>query len=273
MSPSVPFAGPGEVFPVVQPDYVVVDIEKCLVGLGHEIVKLHGPYVSVVYFVCVLQAVELLNHQSVSTRNELHPGQVIVSWISGNGQPAGLRPVNVHVHYADTGSGVGGAGFGIGQWNDSGIYRVDVVYHIECARTAGVELPVCDAAAVGTPAPAVLLVQLLLIDPVELSVDDLIAAVEGKLAHGTVGQVVLIYVGDHCPVGRELGELHRCRLEVRPSQLAQLSGSGYVEPVVASFGGSPDPLGIGVDQKHGVVCRPTVSVYWQWISASFWNET
>ena len=43
---------------------------------------------------------------------------------------------------------------------------------MEIPDLVGVELPVGDAAAIGTPAPAVVQRQLLFVDPVEVAVDD-----------------------------------------------------------------------------------------------------
>ena len=103
MSPTVSLAGPGEILAVLEPYDVVMHVEEGLVGLGEHGGELHRADIAVEDPVCVLGAVEPLNHHLVRAGHELHAGQVVLSRVALELEPAGGGLSGIHVHYADAG--------------------------------------------------------------------------------------------------------------------------------------------------------------------------
>ncbi len=87
MSPSVPFAGPGEKPVSLQPYQVVMHIQEGFVCFRKDVLKSHGLQVPDPHLVGILKPVQLLNDHLLRIWNHLHPDQVVISRIARNIKP------------------------------------------------------------------------------------------------------------------------------------------------------------------------------------------
>ena len=124
MLPSVSFAQPSELRPISKPVKRVMNIDPCIIFFCQHNIEFRIECVSNVDDQPVLQAIELLDHQTCFI-NPLHARQVVVSFVARNGQPCGLA--TSEVHHSDSRSRVDRSDFGIGNVLNLGIERVGIV--------------------------------------------------------------------------------------------------------------------------------------------------
>ena len=113
-----------------------MDVQECLVFIGHQVIQLHGLNVSGKYPVGILQPVQLLNHDRIGFGNEFHSGQVVVAGITRHVKPAGFfrRAVIGYGYNTNLYRRIGGTRLGIRKRQRFGIQRIYIVNEVEHAR-------------------------------------------------------------------------------------------------------------------------------------------
>src|SRR6185503_19749879 len=119
----------------------------------------------------------------------LHARQIVVSCISRDIDPTSWT--TVRIYNANASGGVRLTGFGIGEGCDHWIKRGGVVDQRHLLHAFGVELPVRNLFAVGTPAKAVTTEEFFFVNPVERAVDDVLRTVTGELCDLRIGGKIL----------------------------------------------------------------------------------
>src|ERR1700751_1803906 len=153
----------------------------------------------------ILQAIEMLDGDvvrgRVASRGPFHARDVIFARVAGDGHPAGFAALRAN--HSDAHGGIRSAGNRIRNIKNRGIHaesgigeagydffrRAEIVEEFENSDVAGVELPVGDAATVGTPAKGVAEVEFFFVHPVGGAVDDGGRAVAGDLGGGSGGDI------------------------------------------------------------------------------------
>ena len=212
----------------------------------------------------ILQAIEMLDGELVGAFGPFHAGDVIVTRVAGDGHPfcfAALRADD-----ADAYGGIGGsrnrirniedrgidADSGIRKTGDDFLGRAEIVNEFENSDVAGIELPVGDTVAVGTPTETVADVEFFFVDPIGSAVDDGGGAVARDLGHRSSRDIFNIDI-----IGADVGDLRAVRREFREHQgrwrgvaakLAQGFCAEVEDPVIAAGVASPDLRGIGVEE-------------------------
>src|ERR1041384_4737414 len=266
MPPAISLAGPKKTFAAIDPfdvaapesglvpiDVAPRGIVPRFVFLSQDRTRFAGGCVGKKHDVCVLAAIELLDHDFVGAGGPLHPRQIVVSRITGNIDPP--RWTTVRVHNANTSGGVCLTGLRIWECCCNWIKRGGVVDQRHLLRAFGVELPVRDLFAVGTPAETVTTEELFLVHPVECAVDDVLRAVSRQLCDLRIARkvldvdVVFTNVTDTLPVRRELRE-HQARwFRVGTAEFLQRVRFEIEHPVIAPRIATPYACSLCEDQN------------------------
>src|SRR6185436_2629136 len=192
MPPAISLAGPKEAFAAVDP-LDVAEREPCFVPIdvapssvdprfiffSQNRMRLAGRGIRKEYSVCVLTAIELLDHHFGRASGPVHPRQIVVPRITGNIDPTSWT--TIRVYNANASGRVCLTGFRIREGCCHWIKRAGVVDERHLLHTFGVELPVSDLFAVGTPAETITTEELFFVNPVERAVNDILRAVVGEL--------------------------------------------------------------------------------------------
>src|ERR1044072_9113333 len=133
------------------------------------------------------------------------------------------------------------------------IERIGVIDHVEVRDAIGIRLPICDAVAVRTPAPAIAQIQFLFIDPVKGAVDDSFGTVPGELRDATGSyvlniQIIFTHITYASSVRRELGK-HQGRGRRIFAELRQLLRVDIKNPIVSPRVLPPNLLSVREDHK------------------------
>ena len=257
VTPSVAFAHPCKELAVLEPVDVVVGVEPCGIGVSEDVDRFGFANLDSPHAVGILLTVHLLDEEFVALRDEIHAWDVVVARISRDVYPCRRSAVGTDITHLD--GGVCRSCLRVRETLYGRIERIDVVDDVEPSGAFGIALPVGNVLAVGTPSESVAAVELLLIHPVERTVDDEVATVGSELHHLAISYVLNIDVvlADVChtgSVGRELGE-HHCGFRTLAAQLMQSAIDCVEHPVVATGVVSPHTACVGVDEHLAVVGR------------------
>ncbi len=220
VAPAVAFAEPKKIRAVVQPGDFRHHVNPGWVVVLKYRVDCAGGGVGEKNVVGILQTIQMLDGEFVGICGPVHASDVIVTRVAGNLHPS--RGTAGDVHDSDTHGGIRSTGNGIGDIEnrriaaEAGIGEAgydfargaEVVDQTKDLYTGGVELPVGDVTAVGTPAKSIANVEFFFVNPIGGAVDQGGGAVRGERHYFVGGEVFHINivganVGDLGAVGRE----------------------------------------------------------------------
>src|SRR5690625_2637679 len=193
VTPAVTVADPEKLLPVVRKEEVVVnpckkveDIDPPHVRLLlHDQLPLPAPDVVEPELKMVLMTVQIDQRQAVVVRSPVDPGDVAIAHIVID--PA-LIPA-LYIHHTNPDIRILLSHLRVGE---VGVLRILplVIGRDEPLHMPLITLPVGDVVAVGGPLPGLNLSKLLLVDPAEPPVEEILFGIEGELPHVATRQIV-----------------------------------------------------------------------------------
>jgi hypothetical protein len=245
---------------VEPPERLVGILDPCRVGF-----RQNGSGVSALRIrhdqpVRVLEPVELLQQNLIGIARPVHLRDVVFPGIAGNLQPPRFPPCRLDD--ADAPCGIQFSGLGVRNRLHFGIQSVEIVDEIKFTHAGRIELPVGDAAAIGTPAKTVAQPQLFFVDPVERAVDQLVGTAGGQRNDLHVAQPLNVEIpvphkGRVRSVGRESGE-HQARFRCVAAEFFQRACGEVKNPVIAARPHPPHLAAVGEDQELRLIVGKSV---------------
>ncbi|MCG3120704.1 MAG: hypothetical protein ALAOOOJD_03532 [bacterium] len=189
-----------------------------------------------------------------------HARDVIVARVAGDVNPA--RFTATRADHTDAAGGIRGADLRILHGNDERIKRVGVVDQQKIAHARGIQLPISNRLAVGTPAPTITQIEFFLIHPIERAVNDGARAIlreRGDFAAVQIFHINIVFphVTDGMIIRRKFCK-HQCRGLGVAAKLAQLPGREIEHPIIAARVSPPHPLRVGENKQALAIRRPLI---------------
>ena len=260
VTPAIALAQPEETRATIDPGHLVHDFHPGVIAIREEDFRGAGDRIARDDVVGVLESVELLEEDAPGIGGPLHPRDVMVARIGVGVEPT--RGAARGIDDADLAGGVGLPDLGVSEVGELRIKAVGVVDQREFAHARGVELPIGDVPAVGTPPQAITQTEFFFVHPIGGAVDGVRAAIGGQRDDAEISQrldvdVVLVHVRDVASVRGERGEEERGG-GGRTAELTESPGLAVQNPVVAAGLFAPDALGIREDQEGLSVMAPSI---------------
>ena len=79
MQPSIALTGPGEVFLLAEPKYIIMNVKERLIFFSKDLFQLHRINITNPHKVCILGPVQLLDHYFMRLWYKVHSRKVMIA--------------------------------------------------------------------------------------------------------------------------------------------------------------------------------------------------